>query len=109
MSEVPNRPCGCPMNAEHDSGCPGAPRMINRWEQFPGGAVTDLLDWVFQKGLSPTEVRITGGHLKWVSPQTPEEKQRQDEFERERDERTARWEREMFGRLKAKFEGEAAS
>lgn len=107
MSEVPNRPCGCPINAEHDPDCPGAPRMRTRRMLFPGSTVGDLMDWLMQNGLAPRDVEVRGGQLKWESPETPEERQQWDEFERERAERTANWERRTYERLKAKFEGES--
>lgn len=78
-------------------------RLVNRWESYPGSTVTDLLDWLHQRGLSPDEVRVTGGQLKWQSPETLEETARREEYERDRDARHEKWERETYEKLRAKF------
>jgi len=83
---------------------PADPTMRQRHDSWPGGSITDLTDWAHQRGLSPDEVTITGGHLKWTSPETAEERERREQFEAERDERQLRWERETYDRLRAKFE-----
>jgi hypothetical protein len=80
------------------------PTVRNRQTSWGGGTVTDLADWCHQRGLSPDEVTVTGGHLKWTSPETDEERARRQQFEADRDARLDAWERGEYERLRAKFE-----
>ena len=78
------------------------PQMVNRMEQVNGITVADLVHRCLEMGLDPSEVSMSGGHMRWRSPQTPDEVARQAE----RDARHAAWERETYERLRRKFEAE---
>lgn|SRR5262245_39069869 len=83
------------------------PRMVNRWEQIPGyqqpATIAGLLDWAAEHGLDPEIVTITGGHLRWQTPETPEERERREEAERRSDERREAWERAAYRRFADKY------
>jgi hypothetical protein len=68
-------------------------------------ALADVVAWCEQQGLDPRKMHVSGGTLRWVSPETdPEHAQRVDHERREVEARE-RHEREQYERLRAKFEG----
>jgi hypothetical protein len=77
--------------------------MRNRLDSF-SGTVQEVIDWTLQRGLDPTAVAITACHLKWQSPETPQEAERRAEFQAAQDRRHEEWERVTWERLKAKFD-----
>lgn len=69
--------------------------------------VQEVLAALEAAGVDPARARLFGGCLSWQDDATPEEQALIEERLRSHDERHARWERETFVRLKAKFEPQA--
>jgi hypothetical protein len=64
--------------------------------------------WVAQAVGDGREALLSAGaNLEWYSPETDEERERREAHERASAERTERWEREVYARLRAKFEADA--
>jgi hypothetical protein len=80
-------------------------RLVQRWSPFTGQTVADLADWCHERDLSPDEVTVTGGQLKWVSPETGQELARRLAYEADKQARTDSWELATYERLKLKFGG----
>ena len=79
------------------------PRIVKRITQVNDCTVDDLIEWCDQHVLLPEEVRVTAAHLRWLSPETEEEREGRIKWEKIRDESTLRWERETWERLKVKY------
>lgn len=77
--------------------------MVQRVESF-AGTVDEAVDWCVQRGVDPSGVAITGCHLRFESPQTPEEAARKAVWAEQAQRRTDEWERATYERLRAKFE-----
>lgn len=83
------------------------PRILRRIEYIPHDAtVAEMVDWCMQRGLDPEVVKLSGGHVKWESPETDAERARREEYAEKAAARHDQWERETYERLKIRFEGE---
>lgn len=80
------------------------PRLINRVESVHDLSAQEVVDYCLQRGLDPAAVTVTGGHLKWKSPETEAEAADAARWKAQSDARHEVWERETYDRLKAKFE-----
>lgn len=75
-----------------------------RFESIPRDAtLEDLVDWVLQRGLRPSDVVVTGGHMRWQTIETDEEQLERERYQADRDRRTLEWERATYERLNEKF------
>lgn len=83
------------------------PRMLRRIETFHDLTVSEIVDWCHQRGLNPDDVKLSGGHLKWESPETEAEATRREEYHRQSMARHEEWERETYERLKEKFDAQS--
>lgn len=81
------------------------PVMLNRVEHFKG-SVDELVTWCMQRELDPTVVEVTGTHVRFQSPETPEEAQRRAEYTARAERRHQEWERDTYLRLREKYENE---
>lgn len=77
--------------------------MIERVEWIRDLTVQELFDWCVQRGLQFERVKITATHLKFRTPQTPEEAERRRVAIAAQEARTLEWERATYQRLKAQF------
>lgn len=78
--------------------------LRKRFESIPRDAtLEDLVDWCLQRGLDPSGVVVTGGHLRWESPLTDDERQARDEYRAKQEQRTLEWELATYERLNEKF------
>ena len=81
------------------------PRTYKAAEPLPHGAtqftVTDAMQWCLDKGLSPDDVKLTGGHFVWDRTETPEEVDKRLAYARATQERHERWIRDQFAKLDA--------
>ena len=80
------------------------PRIVKRMDNVRDCTVSELIDWCVERDLSPLDARITAAHIKWESPEKPEERERRLKWEEERLASRERWERETYERLRTKFE-----
>jgi hypothetical protein len=64
-----------------------------------GITVESLVDWCIQRGLDPSEVTLSAGHLKWDSPETDAERERREHYAALADQRRIDWENETIARL----------
>ncbi len=80
------------------------PRMRNRIEVVHDLTVSDLVQWCLQRGIDPDTATVTGGHVRWQSPETDAEREQAERYWAEQQARKDRWERETYERLRAKFE-----
>lgn len=78
------------------------PVIRNRLESFKG-TVDELVSWCMQRELDPTAVEVTGTHLRFQSPETPEEAQRRAEYQASAERRHREWERGYWQRLIEKY------
>lgn len=79
-------------------------RTIGRMEYAPQGTVTEVVHWLLQHGIDPDQATFTGNvAIKYSSPETDAERERREDFERQRDARHEAWERKEWERLKAKY------
>lgn len=70
--------------------------------------VLDVVNWCVEHGLHTSEVSLVGRvHLRWNDMETDEEFDQRRDWERQRDDRTERWEREKLALLKAKYEADS--
>ena len=82
----------------------GYPEMRERWNQLSKLTVQELIDWCIERNLSLEQVNITQVGLKYLSPESDEERERREQFQADHARRTEAWERETLARLKAKYE-----
>jgi S-adenosylmethionine:diacylglycerol 3-amino-3-carboxypropyl transferase len=80
-------------------------RLLERVEWVRDVTVDQLVSWCIQRDLDPSVVSITSSHLKFVTPETADEKKRREEWEYQTGQRTEKWERETLARLTAKYAG----
>lgn len=78
------------------------PVIRNRVEHFKG-SIDELVTWCFQRELDPREVEITGTHLRFQTPETPEEAERRRKYDEDSRRRHEEWERETWRRLQQKY------
>src|SRR4051812_18242402 len=71
--------------------------------------LAELLEKYVRAGLDPAAMRITSTHVRYQSPETAEERARLEEWKAKQAERTERWERETYERLREKFEDDDVS
>lgn len=67
--------------------------------------LNDLLAYVDQHGVDRAKVGVNFATITWVDAATPEEIAERDESNRRADERHAKWERDTYSKLHAKFGG----
>lgn len=82
----------------------GYPELRQRWNQLANLTLQELIDWCIERDLPPDRVRITQVGMKYLTPESNEERTRRLNFEREHRERTEAWERSTLARLKEKYE-----
>ena len=79
------------------------PKTYKTAEQMPHGAspltVTEAMQWCLDKGLSPDDVTITGGHFIWDRTETPEEIEKRIAYATAAQERHEQWVRDAYARL----------
>jgi len=79
------------------------PKTYKTTEQMPHGAapltVTEAMQWCLDKGLSPDDVTITGGHFIWMRTETPEEVDRRLAYARKAQENHENWVRKAYAKL----------
>lgn len=86
---------------------PTEPQLVRRTNSWLGGSVSELIDVAAALGPELTEIRVTGGHLKYESLETPEEVEHRLAWRLKLDQRTEEWERETLARLQEKYGGES--
>ena len=69
--------------------------------------LSDLIAYVAERGIDPSQVGVNFPTVKWTELATPEESDARLQHRRRAEERHAKWERETYAKLRAKFEGEA--
>ncbi len=80
------------------------PTIRNRIEMIHPMTVTDLVTWCLQHDVDPDTATITGGHVRWQSPETEAEREQRLAYWAGVDARKERWERDTYARLREKFE-----
>ena len=81
------------------------PRIVKRMDNVRDCTVSELIDWCVERDLSPLDARITAAHIKWESPETDAERERREEWERQKAESMVRWERAQWEKLREKYGG----
>ena len=82
----------------------GYPELRQHWQQLSNVTLREVIDWCIEHGLDIEKVTTTQVHLKYLSPETDEERERREKFELDHQRRTEAWERETLARLKEKYE-----
>ena len=78
-------------------------RMIRRSDYVKDMTIVDLVSWCTERGLSASQVKISGTHLKWETPETNEEQAQYLKHVMASDRRKEEWEREALVRFASKY------
>jgi hypothetical protein len=79
-------------------------RLLCRQHVLGGDTtVAEIMDMLVEHHLAPHEVRVTGGHVQWRSPETDDELAVRLGRERRAVDREEAWERATLARLLAKY------
>jgi hypothetical protein len=68
-----------------------------------GWTVAEMVSWCFDRGLDPSEVQSTGGHLCYERLETEDERDKRMTWWKDQEARHERWERETLVRLTEKY------
>lgn len=81
------------------------PGVLKRTTYLHSGlTIAELLTWCIEHNLEPEQVRVTGGHITWESPESAEEVAVREEAQARASVRQEQWERETLARLTTKYE-----
>lgn len=81
-------------------------RTIRRFSPEPNGeTVAEMLAWLDEQGVPPSDARIQYATLSYDRPENAEERAQREASEARQRERTESWERETYERLRSKYEG----
>lgn len=81
----------------------------DRWQRHrmaqlnSGATLYQLVTWCCQAGLEPTDVKVSGGHLQWFTPETDDEYAARQATLQAAAERAEAWERATLARLVEKY------
>jgi hypothetical protein len=76
------------------------PMMLRRMEpMYRGWSVEQVLAFCLEKDLDPNQVTVTGGHLIWDEPETPEQVQKRLAHKAAAEQRHREWVHERYHHL----------